>query len=65
MKAISVPPQRWLELMKFTQQVLTLDGLIRMIIGRLYKGALSADEPMRCSHNEHVPTPPRSSRSLK
>lgn len=65
MQAISVAPQRWLELMKFTQQVLTLDGLIRMIMGRFFRSALSADEPMRCSHNEHVPTPPPIQQELK
>lgn len=65
MQATSVPPQRWLELMKFTQQVLTLDGLIRMIMGRLSKGAASADEPMSRSHNEHVPTPPLIQQELK
>lgn len=65
MQATSVPPQRWLELMKFTQQVLTLDGLIRMVMGRLYKGAMSADGPMRCSHNECVPTLPLIPRELK
>lgn len=33
--ATSVTPQRQLELIKFTQQVLTFDGLIRVIMGKL------------------------------
>ena len=31
----NVVPQRWLELIKFTQQVLTFDGLIRVIMDKV------------------------------